>query len=430
MLRVERLTKIFENSTDQIAGGIRDANFALAPGTFFTMLGPSGCGKTTTLRCIAGLETPDAGVISVDGRALFDGETKVNVPVEQRAVGMVFQSYAIWPHMTVAENVAFPLTVMKHRRYARAEIEAAVAKALAVVDLDGFQDRPAPRLSGGQQQRVALARAIVHEPRLLLLDEPLSNLDAQLRDEMRSELKRLQSKIGITTVYVTHDQSEALALSDQIAVIDQGRIRQIGSPQDIYFRPANPFVARFVGATNLLAGRLYFARRWPGRRRSPRRSQDQMPRPRRDRRRGVGLGVDPAGKHPPGAARRRAGEGRRQLHPRQDRGVTFLGATRRVDVVSGGVTLQVTTAADHAACPPTARSTSCSRRSGLSLCRARCRRTDASAIARSPVARRRTAMDETRNEITQAEQIKQARRRECPRNTKRSSSKRARASPG
>src|SRR5437016_7159035 len=256
MLRVERLTKIFDNSTDQIAGGIREASFALDPGTFFTLLGPSGCGKTTTLRCIAGLETPDNGVISVDGRTLFDTQRRVNVPVEQRSVGMVFQSYAIWPHMTVAENVAFPFTVARGRRYSRAEIEDAVRRALAIVDLDGFESRSATRLSGGQQQRVALARAVVHEPRLLLLDEPLSNLDAQLRDEMRSELKRLQSKIGITTVYVTHDQSEALALSDRIAVIDRGHITQIGSPQDIYFRPLNAFVARFVGATNLLTGRL------------------------------------------------------------------------------------------------------------------------------------------------------------------------------
>src|SRR5437868_441788 len=256
MLRVEGLTKIFDNSTDQIAGGIRGANFTLEPGTFFTLLGPSGCGKTTTLRCIAGLETPDDGAIAVDGRTLFDAKARVNVPVEQRSIGMVFQSYAIWPHMTVAENVAFPFTVARNRRYSRAEIEEGVRRALAIVDLDGFQERPSTRLSGGQQQRVALARAIVHEPRLLLLDEPLSNLDAQLRDEMRGELKRLQSKIGITTVYVTHDQSEALALSDRIAVIDRGHITQIGSPQDIYFRPANPFVARFVGATNLLTGRL------------------------------------------------------------------------------------------------------------------------------------------------------------------------------
>ena len=180
-----------------------------------------------------------------------------------------------------------------------------MAKALAVVDLAGFQERPAPRLSGGQQQRVALARAIVHEPRLLLLDEPLSNLDAQLRDEMRSELKRLQSKIGITTVYVTHDQSEALALSDQIAVIDQGRIRQIGSPQDIYFRPANPFVARFVGATNLLAGRLVGSANGRGDVEVLGNRTIKCLVPRRDRRSGVGVGVDPAGKHPPGAARRR-----------------------------------------------------------------------------------------------------------------------------
>src|SRR4051794_8820014 len=256
MLRVEGLTKVFDNSTDQIAGGIREANFTLEPGTFFTLLGPSGCGKTTTLRCIAGLETPDAGVIAVESRTLFDAKARVNVPVEQRSVGMVFQSYAIWPHMTVAENVAFPFTVSKTRKYSRTEITEGVKRALAIVDLDGFQQRPSTRLSGGQQQRVALARAIVHEPRLLLLDEPLSNLDAQLRDEMRGELKRLQSKIGITTVYVTHDQSEALALSDRIAVLNEGRIVQIGSPHDIYFRPANPFVARFVGATNLLTGRL------------------------------------------------------------------------------------------------------------------------------------------------------------------------------
>src|SRR6478672_149923 len=166
MLRVEHLTKIFDNSTDQMAGGIRDASFELDAGTFFTLLGPSGCGKTTTLRCIAGLETPDEGIIAVEGRTLFDARARLNVPVEQRSVGMVFQSYAIWPHMTVAENVAFPFTVSKRRRYSRTEITEGVKRALAIVDLKGFEDRPAPRLSGGQQQRVALARAIVHEPRL------------------------------------------------------------------------------------------------------------------------------------------------------------------------------------------------------------------------------------------------------------------------
>jgi len=349
MLRVEGLTKIFDNSTDQIAGGIRDASFTLEPGTFFTLLGPSGCGKTTTLRCIAGLETPDQGVIAVEGRTLFDAKSRVNVPVEQRSVGMVFQSYAIWPHMTVAENVAFPFTVSKQRRYSKAEIAEGVRRALAIVDLAGFEQRPATRLSGGQQQRVALARAVVHEPRLLLLDEPLSNLDAQLRDEMRSELKRLQSKIGITTVYVTHDQSEALALSNRIAVIDRGNISQIGSPQDIYFRPANPFVARFVGATNLLTGRLLGSANGKASVEvlSGRQIQCVVPQGIDDPA-SVAVSIRPesirllasAG----GAA---AGAGENCLMGRVS-AVTFLGASRRVDVVSDGVNLQVTTPADMA----------------------------------------------------------------------------------
>ena len=254
MLKIDRLTKIFANTTDAIAGGIRNASVALQPGTFFTLLGPSGCGKTTTLRCLAGLETPDEGRVEVEGHVLFDSADGTNVPMNRREIGMVFQSYAIWPHMTVAENVAFPLTVAKDRSYSRAEIEQAVDQALQTVDLAGFQARPATQLSGGQQQRVALARSIVKTPRLLLLDEPLSNLDAQLREEMRVELKRLQRQIGITTIYVTHDQAEALTLSDQIAVIDHGNVVQIGNPKEIYFRPANDFVARFVGATNLLDG--------------------------------------------------------------------------------------------------------------------------------------------------------------------------------
>jgi iron(III) transport system ATP-binding protein len=342
MLRVERLSKIFENVTDQIVGGIRDASFTLEAGTFFTLLGPSGCGKTTTLRCIAGLETPDAGVIAVDDRRLFDAQARVNVPVEQRAIGMVFQSYAIWPHMTVAENVAFPLTVAKRSK--RAEIKEAVRRALAVVDLDGFQERSATRLSGGQQQRVALARAIVHEPGLLLLDEPLSNLDAQLRDDMRGELKRLQSKIGITTVYVTHDQSEALALSDRIAVIDRGRISQIGSPQDIYFRPANPFVARFVGATNLLPGRLLGMAEGRGQVEvlGGRRIQCVVPQ-QIDDPLAVSVSIRPESIR---LAPQPATTGCDNCLAGRISGVTFLGATRRVDVVSDGVALQVATAAD------------------------------------------------------------------------------------
>jgi iron(III) transport system ATP-binding protein len=343
MLRVEGLTKIFDNATDQIVGGIRDASFELAAGTFFTLLGPSGCGKTTTLRCIAGLETPDHGTIDVEGRRLFDAKARVNVPVEQRAVGMVFQSYAIWPHMTVAENVAFPLTVAK-KRGKRAEIAAAVRRALAVVDLDGFQERSATRLSGGQQQRVALARAIVHEPGLLLLDEPLSNLDAQLRDDMRGELKRLQSKIGITTVYVTHDQSEALALSDRIAVIERGRIIQIGSPQDIYFRPANPFVARFVGATNLLPGRMLAMAEGRGEVEVLSGRQIRCVIPQQiDDPAAVSVSIRPESIRLAAQASTTDGE---NCLAGQVSGVTFLGATRRVDVISDGVLLQVATAAD------------------------------------------------------------------------------------
>jgi iron(III) transport system ATP-binding protein len=184
----------------------------------------------------------------------FDGDRGIDVPLNQRRIGMVFQSYAIWPHMTVFNNVAFPLQVAKDKSFSSAEMKRLVGDALATVGLDGFAERPATRLSGGQQQRVALARAIVRQPRLLLLDEPLSNLDAALRENMRNELKRLQKSLGVTTLYVTHDQTEALEMSDQIAVMDKGHIVQLGSPRDIYFHPANAFVARFVGATNLVPG--------------------------------------------------------------------------------------------------------------------------------------------------------------------------------
>ena len=254
MLTVRDLTKIYTNRYDSQAGGVRDVSFELPTGTFFTLLGPSGCGKTTTLRCIAGLERPDSGYIGVGERALFDGARGEAVPMNQRGIGMVFQSYAIWPHMTVFENIAFPLRVSKQRRYAREEVASLVDRALSTVGLSGYGERPATRLSGGQQQRVALARAIVHHPQLLLLDEPLSNLDASLREEMRAELRRLQQQIGITTVYVTHDQSEALAMSDQIAVMDRSRVVQLGAPRDIYFRPASAFVASFIGAANLVPG--------------------------------------------------------------------------------------------------------------------------------------------------------------------------------
>src|SRR5580700_8201022 len=236
MLSVHGLTKIYGDQSDTRAGGVRDFSFELPAGTFFTLLGPSGCGKTTTLRCIAGLERPDLGQIRVGDVTLFDSRSGTSVPLNQRGIGMVFQSYAIWPHMTVFENVAFPLRVAKDRRYGREEIRTLVEDALGTVGLGGYSDRPATRLSGGQQQRVALARAIVHKPRLLLLDEPLSNLDASLREEMRAELRRLQQQIGITAIYVTHDQAEALAMSDLVAVMDHGRIVQFGEPRAIYFR--------------------------------------------------------------------------------------------------------------------------------------------------------------------------------------------------
>ena len=253
-LHVADLRKIFAPGTAGGGGGIHPVSFTLAGGTFFTLLGPSGCGKTTTLRCIAGLEQPDAGLVRLGDTVLYDLERGVNVPLNRRNIGMVFQSYAIWPHMTVFENVAFPLRVAKGENHSRADIERLVGEALDTVDLSGFQSRSPTQLSGGQQQRVALARAIVRHPKLLLLDEPLSNLDAKLRDEMRHELKRLQKQIGVTTVYVTHDQSEALEMSDVIAVINKGHVMQIGSPREIYFEPRDAFVAGFMGSTNLLRG--------------------------------------------------------------------------------------------------------------------------------------------------------------------------------
>ncbi|MDE1996783.1 MAG: ABC transporter ATP-binding protein, partial [Rhizobiaceae bacterium] len=246
--------KTYPASSAGPQGGVRDFNISLPAGTFFTLLGPSGCGKTTTLRCIAGLEMPDSGRIRIGDEMMFDLSSRTVVPANLRRIGMVFQSYAIWPHMTVFDNVAFPLRVAKDKSFSRDDITRLVTEALHSVNLEGFADRSATRLSGGQQQRVALARAIVRQPRLLLLDEPLSNLDASLRDEMRKELRRLQETTGITTVYVTHDQSEALEMSDVIAVMRQGVIEQIASPKEIYFSPATRFVAGFIGTNNWIDG--------------------------------------------------------------------------------------------------------------------------------------------------------------------------------
>ncbi len=234
---------------------VKGISLSVAEGEFFTLLGPSGCGKTTTLRSLAGLEIPDGGRIRLGDELVFCAADGINIPTYRRDIGMVFQSYAIWPHMNVFENVAFPLHE-RRERMARGLLRERVMKALGQVQLEHLAERPAPFLSGGQQQRLALARALVMEPTVLLLDEPLSNLDAKLREEMRGEIRDLVKRLGITTVYVTHDQLEALTLSDVIAVMDEGVIAQRGSPEDIYERPESRFVASFIGRTNMVDARV------------------------------------------------------------------------------------------------------------------------------------------------------------------------------
>jgi iron(III) transport system ATP-binding protein len=244
---VKQLSKTFE------AGGnpaVDRVDLTVADGQIVSMLGPSGCGKTTTLRCIAGLERPDSGEIWLDDRQLTIGSRHL-IPPQRREMGMVFQSYSIWPHMTVRENLAIGLRAKKLKR---AEIERKVTEVLTLVRLPGFADRPATDLSGGQQQRVAVARSLALEPKVLLFDEPLSNLDSKLRDEMRLELGELLRKLRISAIYVTHDQAEAFVLSDRIYVMNEGRIVQCGTPAEIYREPATHFVAEFIGAANLLSG--------------------------------------------------------------------------------------------------------------------------------------------------------------------------------
>jgi iron(III) transport system ATP-binding protein len=255
VLRVDALFTEYTNELGQPVKAAQNVTFDVPEGQFFTLLGPSGCGKTTTLRSIAGLERPRSGEIAVGDAVVYSSKRGVFVPPNRRGFGMVFQSYAIWPHMNVFANVAFPLKVGRVRQ-TRDAIEHKVMRVLKAVQLDHLRDREATKLSGGQQQRLALARALVMEPKLLLLDEPLSNLDAKLRELMRFELKRLQRELRITTVYVTHDQSEALALSHHIAVMCAGVIQQIGTPREIYERPINKFVADFVGTTNFVEGRV------------------------------------------------------------------------------------------------------------------------------------------------------------------------------
>ena len=228
---------------------VNDVSFDVRRGEFLTLLGPSGCGKSTTLRLIAGLERPDEGEIRVEGRLITSARRGVFTAPEKRGMGMVFQSYAVWPHMTVFENVAFPLRV-RHRP--ASEVRKRVSQVLDIIGLAGLADRPAPDLSGGQQQRVALGRALVADPSLLLLDEPFSNLDARLREGMRVEMGQLQRRLGLTTIFVTHDQTEAMMLSDRIFVMNAGIVEQTGTPREVYEHPASRFVMDFLGRINYL----------------------------------------------------------------------------------------------------------------------------------------------------------------------------------
>jgi iron(III) transport system ATP-binding protein len=249
-IRIQNLTKTFDRGA---ITAVDNLSITIKEGSLVAFLGPSGCGKTTTLRCVAGLEHQDSGEIFFGEKLVCSPERRVYVPPEKRGLGMVFQSYAIWPHMTVFENVAFPL---RRHKLDRDEIETRVTEALELVGLGGFGKRYPTKLSGGQQQRVAFARAIVAKPQALLFDEPLSNLDAKLREKMRFEIVELQKSTNITTIYVTHDQAEAMVISDKIAIMNQGVIEQIGTARQIYEQPRSQFVAGFIGLTNFISGKI------------------------------------------------------------------------------------------------------------------------------------------------------------------------------
>ncbi|WP_188411100.1 ABC transporter ATP-binding protein [Agaricicola taiwanensis] len=246
-VRARNLKKTFRRSNGELVRAVDDVSVAVEAGKMLILLGPSGCGKTTLLRCIAGLERPDEGEIWANDRLMFSKSPAVNAPPESRGLAMMFQSYAVWPHMTVAENVAFPLV---SRGYPKREIPAKVAAALKRVGIPSLGDQYPNRLSGGQQQRVALARSLVVDPQVVLFDEPLSNVDAKVREDLRVELVAQQREVGFAGIYVTHDQVEALQLADQVAVLREGRIEQLGTPEDVYCRPATRYVANFVGRVN------------------------------------------------------------------------------------------------------------------------------------------------------------------------------------
>jgi iron(III) transport system ATP-binding protein len=249
-----RLAGLWKTYPGSAQPAVQDLSLDVCNGEIVTLLGPSGCGKTTTLRMVAGLEVPDQGEIFFADHPVVMTSRRLFVPPDKRKVGMVFQSYAIWPHMTVEQNVAFPL---QSRKCPRREVRERVQRALELVGMGGFEDRPGPLLSGGQQQRVALARALVSEPRVLLLDEPFSNLDAKLREQMRIELKLLQRRLKVAVLFVTHDQIEALSLSNRIALVNAGVVQQLGDPRSLYEEPANEFVRDFLGKTLLFRGKVH-----------------------------------------------------------------------------------------------------------------------------------------------------------------------------
>jgi len=253
-ISIRSLEKVFPSDHGPVQA-VRGIDLDVAGEEFVVLLGPSGCGKTTTLRCVAGLERPDSGSIEIAGQIVDSAQAKIFVPPDRRNIGMVFQSYAVWPHLNVFQNVALPLTDGRCR-VPKNHIRERVLEALRLVRLDEVERRPVTDLSGGQQQRVALARAIVTHPTVLLMDEPLSNLDARLREQMRFELKRITKSVGVTTLYVTHDQAEALSLGDRVCVMNKGEILQAGPPREIYSSPPNLFVAQFVGDMNFIKGRV------------------------------------------------------------------------------------------------------------------------------------------------------------------------------
>lgn len=247
-IRLRNIKKYFGNNYV-----IKDLNLEIQDGEFVTLLGPSGCGKTTTLRMIAGFENPTSGEIFIGDNLVFSNQKGINIPPEERNIGMVFQNYAVWPHMNVFDNIAYPLKI---RKVPKNEIRKKIERIVEIVKLKGLEKRYPYQLSGGQQQRVAFARALVYSPSILLLDEPLSNLDAKLREEMRFEIKEIQRKLGITVVYVTHDQAEGMVMSDRMVVMKDGVIQQMGDPLEIYDRPKSKFVADFIGISNFLKGQV------------------------------------------------------------------------------------------------------------------------------------------------------------------------------